>query len=651
MSQTLLAAYVGQPNYANATQQAAFTANWNSFVSAMGQAPAMMEVNIDYTQPISSWVSSTENYDIQSWKQSGLTNVIPEFGIPMTLQGDNADTDFKAIASGAWDQALLGSMEAWGNAGWKTIVIRPGYEMNDAGFPWTVTAANAADFVAAFQHIAKLAQSITGMNIIIDWNPNNDNTTTSPPLASYYPGNSYVNVVGLDIYGQPLESDSAPLDTSGNASLTGVLAFAKANGKPFALGETGGVDAAFAANLANVVTASGVPVSFVNEWDANFGGSNLRWDQTPATAAAWKAAFSEIASAGSTPTPTPTPAPTPSPTPSPNDTVVLAGSTAAITDGSGNKWTITSSRQVAINGTIDAITSDVIELAYVNGTIWQENSSKLWWGETQPNDAWAGRPGTATSPLPPTPTPTPSPTPTPIPSPNDTVVLAGSTAAITDASGSKWTITSSGQVAVNGTIDAVTSNVIELAYVNGTIWQENSNKLWWGETSPNTSWGPAAGTATSPLPAASQPVVITVPASQAGVTVSAIGATINATSGNHLFFISGHADTFNLSGGTETVTDSGSGSNMFRLPAAADGSAVFTTGVLSNADVLDLTAALKGTSWTGSASSLGSYLHVEQSGTNTELLVSASASGSRTLLATFEASKALLATILSHSIT
>jgi serralysin len=94
------------------------------------------------------------------------------------------------------------------------------------------------------------------------------------------------------------------------------------------------------------------------------------------------------------------PAPAPAPTPSANGTVVMARASAAITDTSGNEWTITSGGQVAVNGVADAITGGVIELAYVNGTIWQENSSHLWWGETQPNDSWAPTAGTSTSPLP-----------------------------------------------------------------------------------------------------------------------------------------------------------------------------------------------------------------------------------------------------------
>ena len=91
-----------------------------------------------------------------------------------------------------------------------------------------------------------------------------------------------------------------------------------------------------------------------------------------------------------------------------------------------------------------------------------------------------------------------SPTPTPAASPNDTVVK-GTTGAITDTSGRNWTITAGGQVAINGVADTTTANVIELAYVNATIWQENSSNLWWGETQPNDAWASVTGMAAAEL--------------------------------------------------------------------------------------------------------------------------------------------------------
>ncbi len=202
-----------------------------------------------------------------------------------------------------------------------------------------------------------------------------------------------------------------------------------------------------------------------------------------------------------------TPNATSNPAPSANDTVVM-DTTAAITDASGDTWTITSDGQVAVNGIIDPTTANVTELALVNGTIWQENSSNLWWGKTTQTAPWSPDAGTATSPLPATGTPAPNPMPTP--SANDSVVT-GTNSAITDASGNTWTITSGGQVAVNGIIDPTTANVTELASVNGTIWQENSSNLWWGKTTPDAAWSPDAGTATSPLPPMPTPMPMPAP--------------------------------------------------------------------------------------------------------------------------------------------
>ena len=299
-------------------------------------------------------------------------------------------------------------------------------------------------------------------------------------------------------------------------------------------GQDGQVPLAWDQNLYAAEQAIGGDMKYTQDnslghdvWDTYYpqtgAGSPLGW------------LFSQ--STGGAVTPTPTPTPGPAPTPSKNDTVVT-GTSAAIVDASGNKWTITGGGQVAINGAADTTTGNVIELAYVNGTIWQQNTSKLWWGETAPNAAWSPQAGTATSPLPatppPTPTPTPAPAPTPAPTPtptaskNDTVVT-GTSAAIVDASGNKWTITGGGQVAINGAADTTTGNVIELAYVNGTIWQQNTSKLWWGETTPNAAWSPQAGTATSPLPATPPP---TPTASKNDTVVTGTSAAIVDASGN-----------------------------------------------------------------------------------------------------------------------
>jgi hypothetical protein len=247
------------------------------------------------------------------------------------------------------------------------------------------------------------------------------------------------------------------------------------------------------------------------------------------------------------------------------------------------------------------------------------------------------------------PNPTATPTPTPAPataSPNNTMVLAGATTAITDATGNKWTITSTGQVAVNGVADTTTANVQELAYVNKAVWQENASNMWWDKTSPTAAWGPAAGTSTSPLPAP-----ITIAAGTTSTTVSLSQVSVVAAAGSHMLFLSGSGNIVNMSGGTETITDTGKG-NTYILPAAGKGTNAFTSNILTTGDTLDLKPALAATNWDGTASTLSKYLTVTDSAQGATLSIAATSGGTGVAIASINgATTATLTSLLAHSIT
>jgi endoglucanase len=231
-------------------------------------------------------------------------------------------------------------------------------------------------------------------------------------------------------------------------------------------------------------------------------------------------------------------------------------------------------------------------------------------------------------------------------SPNDTVVKANAPGGIIDASGNKWTITSDGQVAVNGVTDITTADVKELIYVNSEIWQENASNLWWGKTSPAAAWSPGTGTSKSPL---STTVIIS--QSQASETVSQSNISVVATSGNHLVFITGGGDTMKLSGGTNTITDTGS-SNIYVVPAAGNGYDKFASNILGNGVTLDLRTALEATNWAGSASALSKYLTVADTAQGAVLSIAATAGGTAVAIATIDgATIATLSTVLAHSLT
>jgi hypothetical protein len=312
---------------------------------------------------------------------------------------------------------------------------------------------------------------------------------------------------------------------------------------------------------------------------------------------------------------------------------VLAGSSAGITDASGNLWTITSG-EVAVNGVPDTTTSNVAEIAYVNGEVWHKNTSGAWYGKTSPTAAWAY---SGTSPLPAT---TPPPV-TITTSPNDTMVLAGASAHITDASGNAWTITSGNQVAVNGITDTTTYNVAELVYAGRKVWHENTSGAWYDKTSPTAAWAYASA---SPLPAP-----VTIAAGQASTTVSQSQIQVAATAGTHLLFISGSGDIVNLSGAADKITDTGSG-NTYIIPAAGHGSDTFTSNVLARADTLDLKPALAATTWTGTAATLSTYLKVTDTASGAVVGI-ASNGGAAVTVATIDgATGTTLSSLMAHAI-
>jgi hypothetical protein len=171
-----------------------------------------------------------------------------------------------------------------------------------------------------------------------------------------------------------------------------------------------------------------------------------------------------------------------------DNTLIARG--GSITDAKGNVWTITASGRVAANGQIDPTTANVTHLAYADGLVWQENTEDLWWSKSSPTAAWSPPYGTATVPV-----------PIVNVAYNETVIGAaagGLNPSFIDKSGNTWSILN-GRVVVNGAIDPTTAHVIELAYVNGQIWQENSQGLWWSKGAPADAWAPPYGTAKNPV--------------------------------------------------------------------------------------------------------------------------------------------------------
>jgi mannan endo-1,4-beta-mannosidase len=79
------------------------------------------------------------------------------------------------------------------------VALSFGHEMNGNWYPWGTTGATPANFVAAWRLIHAIFAAAGADNVIWVWNPNVI-TATEVPLQPYYPGDSYVDWIGLTGY-------------------------------------------------------------------------------------------------------------------------------------------------------------------------------------------------------------------------------------------------------------------------------------------------------------------------------------------------------------------------------------------------------------------------------------------------------------------
>jgi hypothetical protein len=330
-----------------------YDASLSQYAATVGAAPAYADVFIDFTQPMSSWVNNAQTAAVELRADTDGATVIPVIALPLISSASNGLTElqnFAAIASGADDSTWTGIVEGYLKQGYTTIDLRIGWEQNGNWYPWSVsTEAEAQGYIAAFQHISTLVHSISGIKVNVIWDPA-EVGSSAVPTEAMYPGNSYVDIIGVDAYdsvyplslydwsthttdatlaeweANPVNLDhywnypdataSAPTGTGAGFGLADAIAFAKANGKPLALPETGAGgssaspsadDSVFPQYLATTLLAAGGPtIAFADLWDS--GADTFSDGSKPNEAAAWAAFVKEMnqgdagptASAGST---------------------------------------------------------------------------------------------------------------------------------------------------------------------------------------------------------------------------------------------------------------------------------------------------------------------------------------------------------------
>ena len=196
--------------------------------------------------------------------QAGRRVVLSQEMVP-----DDVPSNWRQLgAAGAYDgyaRQLAASLVA---AGMGNAVIRLGHEMNGTWYHDSLgnDPAQYGDWSAYWARIVKVMRSVSGAHFLFDWNVNAGYRNI--PLASYYPGDRVVDVIGIDIYdsGMPGNPPDPALRwarlNSEPGGLAEIVAFARKHGKPLSFPEWGvvnasnggvGDDPAYVTGIASVV--------------------------------------------------------------------------------------------------------------------------------------------------------------------------------------------------------------------------------------------------------------------------------------------------------------------------------------------------------------------------------------------------------------
>jgi mannan endo-1,4-beta-mannosidase len=205
------------------------------------------------------------------------------------MTADEKATAFKSILPGGskhdWYKSKLDKVaEVVGNLKDNNgklipIIFRPFHEFDGSWFWWGANFCSPDEYKTAFRFTVDYLKNTKGIhNILYSFAPDNS-YTTSANFLSRYPGDEYVDVIGMDNYGDFDNQGQVGSDRA-NAKLKIVSDLANTKVKIAALTETGyrvtsansPVAGWFSNYLYNSLTANNVEVAFVMFWNNNNDG-------------------------------------------------------------------------------------------------------------------------------------------------------------------------------------------------------------------------------------------------------------------------------------------------------------------------------------------------------------------------------------------
>jgi hypothetical protein len=241
-----------------------------------------IRVATDYV-PHGAWsdfdAATMRTYQFDPWREWRDDRPGSRFvcGIPLLTDADPGD--FQGVAAGTYDVYFATVGDALIAAGHADAIVMPGWEPNNSGIgPWQATD-DPSGYASAFRHVVTLLRGLSGQNFtfLLESSLGLQAGRMLTAFADYYPGDSHVDYIGMNVY------DMKPGDPSATAAarwnwietqtmgLRDHVAFAASKGKPNVCAEWG----CYAVNGSPDLDGGGDNPYFIRRMAAYFAANNV----------------------------------------------------------------------------------------------------------------------------------------------------------------------------------------------------------------------------------------------------------------------------------------------------------------------------------------------------------------------------------------
>lgn len=171
-----------------------------------------------------AWGSGFDTYGVNNaWSYGALSFISWEpFSTSIREIADGVSDDYVTSFAAAVRDVCL------------PVAISFAHEMNAHWYPWGSRTTEPGDLVRAWRHVHDLFRRTGATNVIWVWAPNSIQQAPEVPLAPLYPGDSYVDWVGLT--GYYTSTDPGTFADIFGSTLRQVRKFTK---RPLVIAETG----------------------------------------------------------------------------------------------------------------------------------------------------------------------------------------------------------------------------------------------------------------------------------------------------------------------------------------------------------------------------------------------------------------------------